>query len=276
MTPFPPRLHVLLARDAQVGLVIRRGPSDEVATILWDRRRDTFELGQWLKGRIYERRCDLSPDGRHFLYFAMNGHWASESRGSWTAIARAPYLHAIAMFTKGDCWHGGGLFLGNERYWLNDGYGHVVLRDTKAVVRDHTHAPSPSFGGECPGVYFHRLVRDGWRPVEDETSSGDRSVVSFERPLPHHYRLRKLAHAEAPTNEGRGVYWDEHVLIHPDGLETHESDWSWADLDGDRLVFAKHGTLYAKNLDPRGPTEAPKPLHDFTPMTFEHRVARYS
>jgi hypothetical protein len=103
---------VLLARDAPLGLVIRRGPSSRVATILWHRQRDTFELGQWLKGRIYERRCDLSPDGAHFLYFAMNGQWQSESRGSWSAISRAPYLRAIGFFPKGDCWHGGGLFTG--------------------------------------------------------------------------------------------------------------------------------------------------------------------
>src|SRR4051794_37027692 len=62
---FPARLHVLLARDANVGLVIRRGPSKSVCTILWNRERDTFKLGQWMRGRIYERRSDLSPDGLH-------------------------------------------------------------------------------------------------------------------------------------------------------------------------------------------------------------------
>jgi hypothetical protein len=41
--------------------------------VLWDRQRDTLKLGQWMRGRIYERRCDLSPKGAHLLYFAMNG-----------------------------------------------------------------------------------------------------------------------------------------------------------------------------------------------------------
>ncbi|HAP39973.1 MAG TPA: hypothetical protein DCQ94_09465, partial [Nitrospira sp.] len=72
MQTFPPRLHVLLAREAPVGLVIRRGPSRQVCTMRWDRRTDTVTLGQWFNGRIYERRCDLSPDGTHFLYFAMD------------------------------------------------------------------------------------------------------------------------------------------------------------------------------------------------------------
>jgi hypothetical protein len=89
---------VLLASHAPVGLVIRRGPSKSVATLLWDRRRDKFQLGQWFKGRIYERRSDLSPDGKYVIYFAMNGKWHSESPGSWTAISRVPYLKAVAFF----------------------------------------------------------------------------------------------------------------------------------------------------------------------------------
>ena len=90
MPPFPARLHVLLAREAPVGLIIRRGPSHSVASVLWNRRTDRFTLGQWLRGRIYERRCDLSPDGTHVIYFAMNGRWQSDVKGSYTAIARAP------------------------------------------------------------------------------------------------------------------------------------------------------------------------------------------
>jgi hypothetical protein len=78
---FPARLHVFLARKAKVGLVIRRGPSKSVCTVLWNRERDKFELGQWLRGRIYERRSDLSPDGKYFIYFAMNGRGILKPKG---------------------------------------------------------------------------------------------------------------------------------------------------------------------------------------------------
>jgi hypothetical protein len=114
MARFAARIHVLLASGAPVGLVIRRGPSKSVATLLWNRKNDEFQLGQWLKGRIYERRSDLSPDGKHFLYFAMNGKWQKEAHGSWTAISRAPFLKALAIFPKGDCWNGGGLWTGTH------------------------------------------------------------------------------------------------------------------------------------------------------------------
>src|SRR6185503_15210218 len=80
---FPARLHVLLARDVPVGVVIRRGPAKSVCTPLWARERDRFPPGQWIRGPIYERRCDLSPNGHYFIYFAMNGRWKSKTRGSW-------------------------------------------------------------------------------------------------------------------------------------------------------------------------------------------------
>ena len=74
-------------------------------------------------GRIYERRSDLPPDGKHFIYFAMNGRWDSETKGAWTAISRVPYLKATDLFAKGDCWHGGGLFLSGREFWPNNGHG---------------------------------------------------------------------------------------------------------------------------------------------------------
>src|SRR4051794_10940713 len=100
MAQFFARIHVLLARNAPLGVVIRRGPSNQVCSLLWDRRSDQFQVGQWLKGRIYERRSDLSPDGKHLIYFAMNGRWTSEAKGAWTAISKAPYLKALALFPK--------------------------------------------------------------------------------------------------------------------------------------------------------------------------------
>ena len=147
MPRFAARIHVLLAAAAPIGLVFRRGPSKQVATFLWDRRNDEFHLGQWLKGRIYERRSDLSPDGKYAIYFAMNGKWKSESKGSWTAVSRAPYLKAICFYPKGDCWYGGGLWTGPQAYWLNG--GHVLTppsREAKEVRRSVKERTGEKFG----------------------------------------------------------------------------------------------------------------------------------
>jgi hypothetical protein len=101
------RLYCLIARGARKAVVFRRGPNKQVRLLSWDLRSDRIEGGQWLKGRIYERRCDLNVDGSLLVYFA------AKFRGpvaSWTAVSRPPLLTAVAFFPKGDCWGGGGLF----------------------------------------------------------------------------------------------------------------------------------------------------------------------
>src|SRR6516162_6940589 len=100
-------LFVILARNAPCGVIFRRGPSKQVLVIKWSLRNDTFEGGQWLKGRIYERRCDLSPSGEKLIYFAGN-YRSKNGPLTWTAVSRTPYLTALAMWPKGDAWGGGG------------------------------------------------------------------------------------------------------------------------------------------------------------------------
>lgn len=277
MHQFPARIHVLLARDAPVGLVIRRGPSKCVATLQWDRRTDEFLLGQWLKGRIYERRCDLSPDGTHFLYFAMNGKREGEARGSWTAISRAPYLKALAIFPKGDCWHGGGLWTGDRTYWLNEGYGesHTVLRDSQLVRRDPRWRPAENYGGESPGVYYPRLIRDGWTLNNADYTEEWHDRIHFEKPCPAGWLLRKIAHAQLGAPPGKGSYWDEHELYHAaSGVLMPLPQSEWAELDGERLVWAAEGRLHAASLNPEGLVDQ-KLLFDFNDMSFKPIAAPY-
>jgi hypothetical protein len=268
---FPARLHVLLAREAKVGLVIRRGPSKSVCTVLWNRDQDRFKLGQWMHGRIYERRSDLSPDGRRFIYFAMNGRWQSETKGSWTAISRVPYLKAISLFAKGDCWHGGGLFLSNREFWLNDGYGHTELRAASDLRRNVDSHPTDYFGGECLTVYYNRLQRDGW-VIQDKEYQG---ATLFEKKLPKSWLLRKLAFAEIGAPPGRGCYWDAYELRH-ESTDTVLAfpKWEWADFVDGRMVWAIEGQLRVARLG-RGNLLDEKLLHDFNDMKFEELVAPY-
>lgn len=271
----PARLHVLLARDAATALVIRRGPSRHTAVIGWDRNSDRFQLGQWLHGRIYERRCDLSPDGRHWIYFAMNGRWSSPAKGAWSAIARAPYLKALALFAKGDCWHGGGLFLSSREYWLNDGYGHEVLHDDTRLGRSTTFSWHEGYGGECPSVYYIRLQRDGWtlRSAGPDGSGGRLTV--FDKRVNADWQLRKKAHATVHHPVGRGCYFDEHELVDSrSGATLPCPGWEWAEVDGHRLVWAESGKLFAGRLGPQGWRDTTE-LQDFNALRFEGLEAPY-
>ena len=64
------RIHAILPRKGNKAVVFRRGPASCMAVIGWDLATDTFKVGQWLRGRIYPFRCDLSPKGEYLLYFA--------------------------------------------------------------------------------------------------------------------------------------------------------------------------------------------------------------
>jgi hypothetical protein len=272
---FPARLHVLLASEARVGVLFRKGPAKSVCSILWKRDTDKFVLGQWLRGRIYERRADISPDGRYLIYFAMNGRWTSETKGAWTAISRTPWLQAVTLWGKGDCWNGGGLFTSKSQYWLNDGYGHFSIRDTREVRRDERFQPAGYYGGECLGVYYPRLQRDGWKLETVVKNDRWNHCTVFEKQLPKGWILRKLAHAQHGSPPGKGCYWDEHELEHPKLAQPLQfPKWEWADVDGKDLVWAEDGCLYRARPQ-SGKLGPAKLLLDTNEMKFEAREAPY-
>ncbi len=272
---FPARVHILVAKDSDNAVVIRRGPSKQTCIIGWDRRKNSFKVAQWLKGRIYERRCDISPCGKHWIYFAMNGKWDSETKGSWTAVARAPWLKAIGLFPKGDCWNGGGLFLDDQPYWLNDGYGHEVMQNSSEVVINPNYSPPYQYGGECLHVYYNKLQRDGWTLIEDLAKAKLRHDVIFEKVLPKQWKLLKVCHSEIDSPKGKGVYWDEHLLQKGESEIISFPDWEWADWVDDSIYYASKGALYRLNIKSSNKFNDPKLIHDFNDYKFEELQAPY-
>lgn len=276
MPKYPARIHVILAREADCGIVIRRGPSKSVCTIGWNTKNDRFQIGQWLRGRIYERRCDLSPDGKYFIYFAMNGRWSSKLKGSWTAISQTPYLKAIGLWSNGSCWNGGGLFINDSTFWLNSFmYGHEE-RQLPGSIREQKEFPfHETYGGECPGVYYIRLQRDGWKLLRHATENRNSSYSLFEKDLPKGWTLEKTAHATINHPVGKGCYYDTHRLIHKERGIVHDfPDWEWADLDGKRLVWAEKGVLHKSRINSKGISFSRK-LFDFNDMEFSPIPAPY-
>lgn len=251
MKPKPTaRLHVILAREAPVAVVIRRGPAKHVCTVLWNRRTDEFTLGQWLRGRIYEDRCDLSPDGRYLIYFAFDGRTHREHGPSWTAVSRAPWLKAIALYPKGNTWGGGGYFTGARTYWLDS--DHRCVLDTKEVRRDLTAV--------YPQIWHDRWAEAGWTFREELDAAGDK-VRLREKELPRGWILRFRPLAGYELEHARS----KRLRQFP-GCE-------WAEFEEKRLVWAEKGCLLAAALDREAGVGSPTLLHDFNPMKFEAREA---
>ncbi len=124
-----PRLFVIMARDRPVAVVMRRGPSSWAQLTLWNTASDEFTPGAWFRGRIYEEKCDLSPDGQLFVYAAFQGRRLGTSyTDSWTAVSRPPYLHALVLWPMGTTYGGGGRFVDNRR---------LVLRGVGKVHPEH-------------------------------------------------------------------------------------------------------------------------------------------
>lgn len=249
------RLSVLVARRARVAVVLRRGPSKHVLLVRWDLTDDSFESGQWLKGRIYERRCDLSPRGERLIYFAAN--YGAPLR-TWTAVSRPPYFTALALWPKGDGWGGGGLFATENEILLNHPSDAMSLLDGVQLPRRVKVSQLPVAGrGEDDPIHRERMLRDGWALVDEGTWS-DHSLYARmawrcdppetwtkahpDRSLSARLRMRTLGIHE------RGGPW---YVTHYDVLDKRgvvcrdlgRADWADWDPNGD-VLFASHGKLH--------------------------------
>jgi len=153
-------LYAILARDARVGVVFRRGPSKQVLLLLWRADTDQFYEGQWFNGRIYERRCDLSPSGKRLIYFAAK---YKAPYATWTAVSRPPFLTAVAMWPKGDAWGGDGIFAKEREILLNHRSAEMKLAEGFQLPKFVVVKPLGDYSGwgEDDPIHAQRLIRDG-------------------------------------------------------------------------------------------------------------------
>jgi len=270
------RVHILIAKESNDAIVIRRGPSNQVCILGWNRTNDTFSVSQWLKARIYERRSDISADGKYWIYFAGTHQYKSETKGTWTAIARVPWLKALTLYGKGDSWFGGGLMLKGAKYWLNDNgcMGHFLMHESTEVVRVKNYPLFDNYGGECLHIYYNRLQRDGWKYLGYKEK---KSVTIFEKKLTAGWVLKKIAHHGGERHIGQGVYWDEHELEDNYGKTIVLDNWEWAEyLDNKYIFYIEKGCLYKLNVSTNYDIEKDSIfMHDFNDYKFEALKAPY-
>jgi hypothetical protein len=286
------RLFAILPRRGPHAVILRRGPSRHVALIAWNTHHDTFEVGQWFKGRIYEHRCDLSPKGEWFIYFAAS--WKKRhAPGSWTAVSRPPWLSALALWPKGDAWGGGGLFHDDKTILLNHRDGgsepspEMVLAKG-ALPRGVSVRPlgEGSGWGEDDPIYSMRMARDGWRLVEQgherQHAEGASPFWSYD---PAHRTARtsprargvELIRSLLGVHEKNGAWYVlEHAVHHVTSGRIHglgRSDWADWDRNGD-LLLARGGTLFRWRhkllLEGKG---EPVSIADFSSLAFEEKIA---
>ena len=106
----PPRIYCIPATAAPVVAVLRRGPSNWSHVGRWDLAQQQYESGAWLHGRIFPRRCDLSPDGRFLCYFAHKPTATWDHGETYVALSKLPWLTALHAFGTCGTWTRGYYF----------------------------------------------------------------------------------------------------------------------------------------------------------------------
>lgn len=281
-TPSPARLFPFLATDAPVGLIIRRGPSAYMGCIAWNRTDDTFIYGQYMKGRIYEELCDLSPDGKHFIYASLSYDSKSDFLGNLTAVSRVPFLKGLAVYDA-YLYQYGGIFTSNNTFWLQTS-SHVNFVTGRAPHDPFTCERSSEqfkrdlyFDGKLEydlTDYDHLTIRPlklGWtvHSISRNAESNKILHIIFEKKLSESWFLRKTV-----LNDYGAHSKEKFTLFSSLSKESTPLNWEWGDVDRERLVWVSKGCLFTARISKYGLSEE-RILHDFNLMRFSSVAAPY-
>jgi hypothetical protein len=236
----PPRLYCIPATAADVVAVVRRGPTDWCRLGRWDVAAGTYEPGPWLRGTIYPERCDLSPDGNYFAYFAMKASAQWELGPTYVAISRLPQLTALAAWGTGGTWTRGIHFVEDASVREVDAPEHGSLPADLAAGIAVTRAAS-----------YAVERRSGW--VEAPGSPPRAENDMWDERRAHDLRMRKAQPGGAALLEVHGGYgafrtrvFSYEIVYLVDGtpLDANWADWS---RDGRLLVATSAGELQTRD-----------------------------
>jgi len=286
------RVEAIIARNAAVAVIFRRGPSRLVRMLKWNLRNDRIEPGQWIEAGVHVTRCDVSPNGELVACFV-----ASYRRrpGTWTAISRPPFFTALAVWPKGDSWGGGGLFMSDRHFLLEHDERVRYGVDQFSLMDDFTlprRFRVQSYAGRAPvpdcEIEQCRMVLSGWRFVQravwGRAQSDPEKGHPFERPeimaraldraKSPRFELRRLVDGYAP-GRAQGTWRIMRAGIYDlqNATDRDLGHLDWVDVDhaGDVLWSARGQLFRLAGPTRRGMDIAaePKLVADLNDMVFE-------
>jgi len=262
--PLAPRVFVLIPMESSHAIVIARFNSKKVAVFQWDMLSNKISLSQWLKGRIYEYRSDISPDGKHFIYSA------NQKGEGYTVISKAPWIKAIAFWYNIGCL-GGGMFFDNKRYFIHLASFPSLRKNEfqdKSLIRINgtTNFRKNSIWEKRykQNLYTHyqiRMIMHGWKIKDEDT---------FSKEIDANLSIEKLYHLNGSNQKGKGTYWESHKIIFKNKVE-EKLDWDWCEYRYNKIFYSQNGCLYSlKNIQ-----SIPELIYDFSKEIFTCKQAPY-
>ena len=234
-----PRIFGIVALQAPVVAVIRRGPTDWMHVSRWDLDAPAYEPGAWLRGTIYPQRCDVSPDGRWFAYFALKASADWELGATYIVISRLPWVTALAGWGIGSTWTRGIQFVHDRTVFdvdepdLGD-LGPVRERFGLRLSRADSFAVERRRGWSETAETPPRAEDDAW-----DERRGDRIVMEKARPGASGSDRLTVRGTYAAIRELHGTRTDVRYELRSNNLTRHLEEVQWADWDANgRLLVA--------------------------------------
>ncbi|RYD37951.1 MAG: hypothetical protein EOP86_02165 [Verrucomicrobiaceae bacterium] len=285
-------LHLLLATNSPSAILIksgsRKGPNRYSCTVGWDRRGDTFQLGQCLRYRL--QFADLSPDGQYFSYYVDTKNPLRE-HPCYSGISRSPWLKALTFW---------GRYPIQSLFLPDSSPGHPQIctfgerfKPDRNVLGVEMILDCPpewkSFGRE--GIAIIQWLRDGWRlaaPWKRSSSAEVKEILGWPRTRgTYHMIFEKIPaygwklqmthwHGNYTDDPDREPTFETFALVSPQNEVSRLPDWISADFDAprDRVVWTAGNMLYAAPFKSTGLREA-KMLWDGRELKFTPIEAPY-
>lgn len=285
----PCRLHALVASEADVGVVFRKGPSRWWHILKWDLQTHKLQSGAWVKGKMYPRRSAISPDGKLLCYFIFRRFYPADPEYPWDAyfaVSKIPWLTALAAWRTRWIWTTG--------CW----FGH----DGELTISWLPPGPKEPFHGNYPGKINHNPVltkwearflqelKSGWRLIDNDWLSENREYLRSALPPSKQvwprppaglmkYRPRNMAMLiqldwgyESARHKVEGTHaidsrMPEYMLQHASRKLEHLGRLRWADWDhqGNVLAATWNGELRVYQLQENDTLKC-LIQHDLNPM----------
>lgn len=297
----PARIDGIVAREAPVAVIFRRGPSRHTQLLTWNLETDEITPGQWITGQVNTRSCDLSPNGKLLLGAFANytkRHQKRFNRGSevpegWSAVSRPPFFTAIAVWCGPAPWFTGGLWTGNQGVILPM-LGTQVIMEPPEWLRTTTFT-----SGLSEEIVFRvRLGNYGWKVIEargiedvfidpervnkllldDDDESGASQMITMAQEIGKilEQRAAQLIVMEKPFTRGTlrriETGYETWQVVDCEGVVRRQflSGWystQFLDIDHrGRVVFGDQGCLWAWEGFPDG---KPTLIADLNANRFE-------